>query len=216
MRIPLPTNLESRDGDLAQDAKIKNGYIDTEETAPNVVKRAGLNLLQITGDGSIPNDIFVLDDVAYVWRESDPSGNPTVTQIYTGANQFADYEFDMDVPTPSLGLSNGAFGDEVSGGSDVRVRFSVLIVNSGGIIIGFGALTVRSADGSISYAESNPIPVSSFSGHVEIKLEDDSYNAYQDSVLIASVENPGPGFSSPTLVEIEVADGTVNNLQFIP
>jgi hypothetical protein len=216
MRIPLPTNLESRDGDLAQDAKIKNGYIDTEENAPNVVKRAGISLFQTTGDGSPPNDIFVLDDVAYVWRESDPSGNPTITQIYIGPNQFADYEFDMDVPTPGLGLTNQANADEVSGGSDVMVRFSVLIVNSGGIVIGFAALTVRSADGSDEYAAATPVSVTSFNGHVEVKLEDDAYNVYQDSVLIASVDNPGPGFASPSLQDAQVGSGSVTNLQFIP
>jgi hypothetical protein len=217
MRLPLATNLESRDGDLSQDARIKNGYIDTEENTPNVLKRPGINLVQTTGDGSIPNDIFVLDDVAYVWRESDPAGNPTVSQVFTGVTQFADYEFDIDVPEPGLNSSNTAIADEVSSGTDVMVRFGVIIANFGGLIIGTAALTVRSADGNTQYAASTPINgISSFSGHIEVKLESNVFNAYQDSVLIMSVENPGPIFISPTLQEIEEGAGSITNLQFIP
>lgn len=219
MRLPLPTNLESRDGDLTQDAKIKNGYIDTEENAPNVVKRAGLELVTTTGDGSIPNDIFVFEDVAYVWRESDPPGAPTLSPVVPPVNEFADFEFDVDVPSATEGgLPNIASGLELSLSADIRCSYGVSSqFNSGESLVVTRNLALASYDGSTVYesAQDTATP-GDYSHHIEIKLEAGFFNAYEDSALILSVPNSVQIFLSPTLDSIEFQSGTITNLQFIP
>ena len=65
MRIPLATNLESRDGLLDKDAKVLNGVIETrgENVAPIVRKRPGLSNLGTvhSGTGQLLTDFYGLN-----------------------------------------------------------------------------------------------------------------------------------------------------------
>jgi hypothetical protein len=221
MRLPLATNLESRDGDLTQDARIKNGYIDTEEKTPNVHKRPGISLVQTTGDGSIPNDIFVLDDVAYVWRESDPPGTPTVTRVFAQSSEFADYEFDLDVtapvyvgPVPNVA---GGWGSELSTGTDIKVLAIVAMSDDGITQLSTLGLSFVSLDDLTTYGSvSTNIPFADFSAFMEVKLEDGFYNLYVNSVLQLSIENTFGAFITPTLDSFTTGSASVTNLQFTP
>lgn len=217
MRLPLPTNLESRDGDLTQDAKIKNGYIDTEENSPNVVKRAGVTLIQTTGDGSIPNDIFVLDDVAYVWRESSPAGNPTVSRVYASATGFSDFEFDATaVAEPVEGRSIAA-GIQLSNGTDIQMAAGVDSDKAPGVDgVSIFQMTFANIAGTVIYGSASVSrPFTDFSGHIEVKKEGGYFNMYVDGVATLSIENTFIPFTSPTLDSTEFGTATVTNLQFI-
>jgi hypothetical protein len=221
MRLPLATNLESRDGDLSQDARIKNGYIDTEENTPNVLKRPGISLVQTTGDGSIPNDIFVLDDVAYVWRESDPAGNPTVSRIYTQTTEFADYEFDLSVIAPEYvgpaPASSAGAGMELSNGTDIQVNAGVAMVDDGTTQLAVLALAFVSLDQITTYGRvTTSIPFEDYSAFIEVKLEDGTFNLYADSVLKLSLPNTFSIFISPSLDSDTTGTASVTNLQFTP
>jgi hypothetical protein len=195
MRLTLANALQSRDGTLTKDARIKNGYIDSEERTPNVIKRPGISLVQTTGDGSIPNDIFVLDDVAYVWRESDPPGSPVITRIRS-EDEFRDFQVEFEVFN-SLGATS----------SVTELNFATTT---------FVAITLRS-EGSWAPCSNitqweNDDPISSVSGlegsgyvglglhTVALKLESGYYNLYLDGMKILSAEALVTVIPNPTLI----------------
>jgi hypothetical protein len=217
MRLPLPTNLESRDGDLTQDAKIKNGYIDTEENAPNVVKRAGLELVTTTGDGSIPNDIFVFEDVAYVWRESSPAGSPTLSQIVFPSLGFRNYGADIFVEAP---LSDGgSYADitEISGDGVIACRCAITLTKTGMLELAFIGIFLETPDGGVVYgSDTTSITFADFNAAVEVKLEAGNYNVYVNSVLSLALADSFSSFTTPSLDSDTSGTASVNNLQFLP
>jgi hypothetical protein len=217
MRLPLATNLESRDGDLNQDARIKNGYIDTEEKTPNVHKRPGISLVQTTGDGSIPNDIFVLDDVAYVWRESDPPGTPVVSVVNLTPSGFEDFQFDLSVLTqPAPSASSGA-GMQLSSGSDIRCRAGAVLADNSMFQIAQIVMFFESLDGGVTYdSASSSIGYADVNAFIEVKLEAGNFNMYANSVLVLTLPNTFLSFVSTSLASDTSGSASVFNLQFTP
>jgi hypothetical protein len=62
MRIPLPTDLSSRDGTTAKDARQLNAFIDGE----NVVKRPAVNSVLATSTGQAQGGIVNVNSLVYV------------------------------------------------------------------------------------------------------------------------------------------------------
>jgi len=62
MRIPLATGIESRDGSIAKDARIVNGFIDEND----VFKRPAVNSALATASGQAQGSIFNVNGLVYV------------------------------------------------------------------------------------------------------------------------------------------------------
>lgn len=62
MRLPLPTDLATRDGTCTKDAKIVNGFVDGE----NVFKRPAVNSALATVTGQAQGMIYNTDSLVYV------------------------------------------------------------------------------------------------------------------------------------------------------
>lgn len=62
MRLPLPTDLNTRDGTLTKDAKLMNAFVDGE----NVFKRASVNSVLATATGQAQGAVYSSNLLAYV------------------------------------------------------------------------------------------------------------------------------------------------------
>lgn len=110
MRIHLANTLESRDGTLAKDARLKNAVVEVIEGQPTVVKRPGVGngTTVVSGGGVAGQGLFgfggkaysIIDDTLYsyvVATEQGSSGggtsiisttNPFVTPVSTSRTQI--------------------------------------------------------------------------------------------------------------------------------
>lgn len=62
MRIPLQTDLITRDGTVDQDSKLMNAFVDGE----NVFKRPAVNSALATASGTAQGAIFNVNSLVYV------------------------------------------------------------------------------------------------------------------------------------------------------
>ncbi len=62
MRIPLPTDLSTRDGIVTHDAKVLNGFTDGE----NVFKRPAINSVLATATGIAQGGLANTNGLAYI------------------------------------------------------------------------------------------------------------------------------------------------------
>jgi len=61
MRLPLPTDITTRDGTLTKDAKLVNAFVDGE----NVFKRAAVNSVLATASGQAQGGIYNSNSLGY-------------------------------------------------------------------------------------------------------------------------------------------------------
>jgi hypothetical protein len=213
MRIPLPANLESRDGDVSQDARLKNCYIDTDENAPVVVKRAGLRLIQTTGDGEIPQGFFYYDGNAYAWFESAPPGNPEITVITGVEDEFRDFSYNL-----TINFGGDPDGDYAAVGSEVSASGAAIIsgyafASVDGVIVGSTFGLAMSIVETQAYVLDDILPNGTYL--IEVKKEGSDFNLYKDGVIYLSLPVDGVAFTDVFLESEDAPQVEVSDLQFI-
>ena len=84
MRIPLATTIESRDGTLTRDAKVKNGIVETrgEDVSPIVRKRPGLTDLGLVRAGAAQLLYYWFGKVRTIIGDTFCGGNLSVYPVW--------------------------------------------------------------------------------------------------------------------------------------
>ena len=177
MRIPLATTIESRDGTLTRDAKVKNGIVETrgEDVPPIVRKRPGLTDLGLVRAGAAQLLYYWFGKVRTVIGDY-LDGATGVGQLVVTAWNSADKDADV-------ALSNGDLTITVSAGGFAR---SVDSLSSGSWAF---QTTVATATGTVCVGMANASAtfVQLGASHASIAYNSNSGQITKNSSVLATV-----------------------------
>lgn len=177
MRIPLATTIESRDGTLTRDAKVKNGIVETrgEDVPPIVRKRPGLTDLGLVRAGAAQLLYYWFGKVRTVIGDY-LDGATGVGQLVVTAWNSADKDADV-------ALSNGDLTITVSAGGFAR---SVDSLSSGSWAF---QTTVATATGTVCVGMANASAtfVQLGASHDSIAYNSNSGQITKNSSVLATV-----------------------------
>jgi hypothetical protein len=177
VRIPLATTIESRDGTLTRDAKVKNGIVETrgEDVPPIVRKRPGLTDLGLVRAGAAQLLYYWFGKVRTVIGDY-LDGATGVGQLVVTAWNSADKDADV-------ALSNGDLTITVSAGGFAR---SVDSLSSGSWAF---QTTVATATGTVCVGMANASAtfVQLGASHDSIAYNSNSGQITKNSSVLATV-----------------------------
>ena len=137
MRIPLATTIESRDGTLTRDAKVKNGIVETrgEDVPPIVRKRPGLIDLGLVRAGAAQLLYYWYGKVRTVigdYLDGATGVGQTVVTTWNSADKDADVALSNGDLT--ITVSSGGFARSVDSLSSGEWAFQTTVETATGIV----------------------------------------------------------------------------------
>ena len=177
MRIPLATTIESRDGTLTRDAKVKNGIVETrgEDVPPIVRKRPGLTDLGLVRAGEA--------QLLYYWFGKVRTVIGDYLDGATGVGQLVVTTWNSADKDSDVALSNGDLTITVSAGGFAR---SVDSLSSGSWAF---QTTVATATGTVCVGMANASAtfVQLGASHASIAYNSNSGQITKNSSVLATV-----------------------------
>ena len=177
MRIPLATTIESRDGTLTRDAKVKNGIVETrgEDVPPIVRKRPGLTDLGLVRAGAA--------QLLYYWFGKVRTVIGDYLDGATGVGQLVVTTWNSADKDSDVALSNGDLTITVSAGGFAR---SVNSLSSGSWAF---QTTVATATGTVCVGMANASAtfVQLGASHASIAYNSNSGQITKNSSVLATV-----------------------------
>mgnify|MGYP001226961304 FL=1 len=177
MRIPLATTIESRDGTLTRDAKVKNGIVETrgEDVPPIVRKRPGLTDLGLVRAGAA--------QLLYYWFGKVRTVIGDYLDGATGVGQLVVTTWNSADKDADVALSNGDLTITVSAGGFAR---SVDSLSSGSWAF---QTTVATATGTVCVGMANASAtfVQLGASHDSIAYNSNSGQITKNSSVLATV-----------------------------